>query len=342
MRCAWSSPSRDLLAREVRRFRPDVVHVHNFFPLLSPSIYEACAETGVPVVQTLHNYRIICPGALLMRGGRPCEECVTGSAWRAVRHGCYRDSRLATLPVAYMVQTHRARGTWHRRIDRFIALTRFARAKFVEAGLPAARIVVKPNFVEEAMPPTAPSGGVHPRALLIGRLSREKGVHVVAQAWKRLRVPLQVAGAGPMENLLRGARHPDVTLLGHLSRGEVATAIRDSSFVVLPSIWYEGFPLVVPEAFSAARPIVASRIGGIGELVEDGRTGLLVEPGDPEDLARKVAWMARHPTAARTMGQRARDEYLRRYTPEINYRQLARAYREVLARRRRAGARTPS
>ena len=328
--CTYSARTRRELSCVIRDFRPDIVHVHNFFPLLSPSLYDACQDAGVPVVQTLHNYRITCPGALLMRAGRVCEDCVTGSAYGAIRHGCYRGSRLATLPVAHMVETHRARGTWHLKVDRYIALTSFAKSRFVAAGLPASRITVKPNFPVGYPAIVSPVRVNDAPALFVGRLSTEKGIAVLMEAWKGLRVPLQVLGTGPMESALCALRHPKITVLGHCTPNAVSAAMKAAGFVVLPSISYEGFPMTLVESFSHARPVIASRIGSLAELVEDGATGLLAEPGDPEDLAHRVKWASEHPEAMRVMGIRAREEFERKYTPAINYRRLSEIYRETL------------
>ena len=166
----YSRPARDQLARVIGVFAPTVVHVHNFFPLLSPSVYDACRAGGVAVVQTLHHYRTICPGALLVRDGHPCEDCIGGSLYQAALHGCYRGSRIGSLGVSRMVDIHRRRGTWSRKVDRFIALSAFAKSKFVAAGLPADRIVVKPNFAEDR-----PVNGSPARAggLFVGRLRHD-------------------------------------------------------------------------------------------------------------------------------------------------------------------------
>ena len=328
LRCTYSKPARERLAATIDDFRPNVVHVHNFFPLLSPSIYDACRDAGVPVVQTLHNYRLICPGALLLRNGGVCEKCVGGSAYASVPHGCYRDSPAATLATAHMVETHRRRNTWHDKVDRFIALTEFAKAKFVAGGLPASRIVVKPNSLACEPSGHRPSPN-RTTALFLGRLSAEKGIATLASAWQGVRVPLRVAGTGPSAPDLANLQSQSVTLLGHLQPPAVAGEIDRASFLVLPSTWYEGFPMVLLEAFARARAVIASRIGALSELVCDGETGLLCEPGDASDLAAKVRWAAAHPQAMRAMGLRAREEYERNYTAEANYGNLMAVYRSV-------------
>ena len=329
LQCSYSTAARDSVRDVIQRFGPSVVHVHNFFPLLSPSIYDACRDEGVPVVQTLHNYRLICPGALLLRNGATCEKCVTGSAYRAVAHGCYRNSPLSTLPVAHMVQTHRRRATWTEKVDRFVALTNFAKAKFVEGGLPAERITVKPNSLLRTPVASRPSPNAPPSALFVGRLSVEKGVGTLAVAWRQLQVPLVVVGEGPMRDQLQGGGYGHVRLLGQSPAQVVTRHMQAATFVVLPSICYEGFPMALLEAYAHARPVIASRIGALAELVTDHETGLLCEPGDAEDLVAKVRWAAEHPDAMRGMGLRAREVFDREYTADANYARLSAIYRSV-------------
>lgn len=324
----YSPAARDTLARLLDEQRPDVVHVHNFFPLLTPSIYDACQTAAVPVVQTLHNYRLICPVATLRRNGAICEICVSANAYRSVLHGCYRDSRLGTLAVARMIQIHRRRGTWRNKVDRYIALTQFARSKFIEGGLPAEKIVVKPNFVVADHAP-APLPGQRKGGLFVGRLSPEKGIGVLLDAWRELDVPLCVAGDGPLLDEVRGQASPAVIPLGRLSATEVANEMRRAQFLVVPSEWYEGFPVVIAEAYARGLPVIASRLGSLAEIVEDGVTGLHVEPGDAGDLAAKVRWAVDHPDRMHRMGWQAHRRYEERYSPEVNHALLVAIYGEA-------------
>ena len=332
VQCVYSVPARRAMASAISDFRPDVVHVHNFFPLLTPSIYDACRDAHVPVVQTLHNYRIVCAAGNLLRDGRVCEQCLSRSAYGAVRHRCYRDSATATLPVAHMVETHRRRGTWHRKVDLFVALSEFAMAKFVQAGLPKSRIAVKPNGLA-ADPPWRPLHGDATSAVYAGRLSEEKGIDTLVEAWRELAVPLRVLGSGPMAPALRSLQNPHVSVLGHRPSNAVATELGEAMFVVMPSICYENLPLTLIESFAHARAVVASRIGSLAERVEHGRTGLLFEPGDAVGLANTVRWAADHPDEMRAMGLRAREVFEREYTPEANYRRLMAIYELATERR---------
>jgi glycosyltransferase involved in cell wall biosynthesis len=329
VRTAYSHPAREDAARVIAEFEPEVVHVHNFFPLLSPSVYDACRAAGVAVVQTLHNYRTICPGAELSRGGHPCEDCIGASPYHAALHGCYRGSRIGSLAVARMVNIHRRRGTWFKKVDRFIALSAFAKSKFVDAGFPADRIAVKPNFAEDRRV-TAPT--VRAGALYVGRLTREKGVDTLLRAWNGLEVPLRLVGDGAMRELVENAYGSGVVALGRRTPAEVATEMAQAAFLVLPSPVYENFPTVIAEAFCQGLPVIATRIGALAEIVDEGSTGLLFSPRDADDVATKVQWAHRHPEAMRIMGENARRVYEERYSPCVNFGQLAKIYEAAVVR----------
>jgi glycosyltransferase involved in cell wall biosynthesis len=338
MQAPYSRPARDELARIIVEFSPAVVHVHNFFPLLSPSVYDACRAAGAAVVQTLHNYRTICPGALLSRNGRPCEDCIGGSPYQAALHGCYRGSRVGSLAAARMVDIHRRRGTWSQKVDRFIALSAFAKSKFVAAGFPLDRIAVKPNFAEDrAVSVSEARAG----ALFVGRLSAEKGIATLLWAWEGLDVPLRVVGDGPLRGNVETATSSGIVSLGWRSPAEVAGEMALAAFLVVPSQVYENFPMVIPEAFCQRLPVVASRIGALAEIVEEGATGLLFSPDDPDDLAAKVRWAYLHPEAMRTMGANARKAYEEKYSPAVSFRQLGKIYRAAIEQSRHTGA-TPT
>ncbi|ACL59235.1 glycosyltransferase [Methylobacterium nodulans] len=321
----------------VRRFRPDIVHAHNTFPLISPAVHAAVRAAGPATVQTLHNFRVACAGAMLLRDGTPCETCLTGSPYAAVRHGCYRGSRVGSLAVARMIDWHRRAGTWSHSVDAFVALTEFARRRFIAAGLPADRIAVKPNGLADPGPPTdAPREGL----LFAGRLSREKGLETLAAAAARMRAPVEVAGDGPLRADLAGAA--GLRLLGNLTPAEVQHRMARAAALVVPSLWYEGLPMVVVEAYAAGTPVIASRIGALADLVEDGITGFLVTPGDPDDLARALDRVLADPAAARRMGAAARTAYARSWTEEATTASLLSIYRRALASRSLAGLQSAS
>ena len=329
----WSTGTRREFSQLLDREAPDLVHVHNTFFMISPSIYGACKEKGIPVVQTLHNFRWICPAFTLYRNGNVCEDCLNGSLWNGVRHGCYRSSKAATATVALILAWHRFMKTWEEGIDCYIALTEFSRRKFISAGFHPGKIVVKPNFVEIDPGPRTNTGDY---VLYAGRLSPEKGLGTLLRAWESLpaRCPLQIIGDGPervaLENQVRQRNILNINFRGSLSRTETIAAMKEARFVVVPSVWYEGFPMVIAEALACGTPVVCSRLGAMKEIVADRRTGLHFTPGDAEDLARKVAWAWNHPVEIFEMGCAARREYERRYTAGKNYTLLMEIYERIL------------
>jgi glycosyltransferase involved in cell wall biosynthesis len=326
-RAPWSREARMAMKQKLTEFAPDIVHVHNFFPILTPAIYAASRDAGVPVVQTLHNYRTICAGALLMRRGRPCEDCIGGSPYQAVLHGCYRGSRPASLAVARMIDIHQRQRTWQTKVDRFIALTEFSKSRFVKAGFPPDIISVKPNFIEDRITVAASRDC----ALFVGRLSPEKGIHTLLKAWNDLDTRLHIVGGGPLFDCFRSMDLPNIDLLGQLAVESVVDEMSQAKFLVMPSECYETFGLVMIEAFCHSLPVIASRLGAMEEIVEDGVTGLHFAPGDAVDLAAKVRWAVAHPEEMRRMGANARRVYEEKYTPETNYRQLMAVYEQTMA-----------
>jgi glycosyltransferase involved in cell wall biosynthesis len=327
-----SRRARSLVAGRLADTRPDIVHVHNFFPLLTPSVFEACADVQVPVVHTLHNYRLLCANGLLLRDGAPCELCVEGTSYNAVRYACYRESRLVSAPVARMISAHRKRGTWQTGVDRYIALTPFGKALFVRGGLPANKIVVKPNFAPEptASPVSARNSGY---ALFLGELTEHKGTRVLLDAWRNVPFDLHIAGDGPLTDLVREAASANdrIHYLGRLDRCGVEAELAGAAFLVFPSLLYETFGLALVEAFAQATPIVASRLGAAAQIVRDGETGLHFAPGDAADLATKAVWLVEHGREREAMGKRARDDFEREYTAARNLDLLLSVYADARA-----------
>jgi glycosyltransferase involved in cell wall biosynthesis len=333
----WSRKSLTEVRQVLLQDRPNVAHFHNTFPLISPAAYSACRNAGIPVVQTLHNYRLLCPTATFFREGKPCELCLGRKVpWPGVLHACYRDSRAATGVVAAMLMVHRALGTWTEMVDVYIALSEFSRSKFIEGGLPAAKIVVKPNFVDPD-PGTAREPTDY--ALFVGRLSREKGLGILLAAWKQIgdRIPLLVLGDGP----LRGEFEAQVNSLGlsqvrfggGVDRETVLAAMRRARFLVVPSECYENFPTIIVEAFACGIPIIAANLGATREMVVDQQTGLQFLPGSPEDLAAKVDWAWAHPSEMEALGQAGRAEYVAKYTGDRNLRMLTDIYARAMESR---------
>jgi glycosyltransferase involved in cell wall biosynthesis len=337
MGAVYSRRGKRRVALELARFRPDVMHVHNFFPLFSPAIYSAAHEAGVAVVQTLHNYRLVCPNALLFRDGHVCEDCVGRAVpLPGVVHACYRGSRLATVPVAAMLAAHRALGTWTNMVDAYIALTEFSRQKLTEGGLPAEKVAVKPNFVHPSPAVGRGDGGY---ALFVGRLSEEKGVSTLLAAWKELagEIPLRIIGDGPLAEIVKSASKElqAIEWLGRVSRDQVVAPMQRATLLIFPSIWYEGFPMSIVEAFAVGLPVVSSKIGAMSSLIQHRRTGLHFRAGDADDLVAQVRWARSHPDAVQEMRQSARKEFEAKYTGERNHEMLLNIYHTAIQRARR-------
>ncbi|WP_413803819.1 glycosyltransferase [Streptomyces iranensis] len=332
----WNPAVRAELAARLRTERPDVVHVHNVFPLLSPAVLAACADARVPAVATLHNYTQVCPPGTLQRDGRPCAECVGSAPLPAVRHGCYRSSRLATVPLAVSLSVNRRR--WWSGVERFFCISAAQRDVLVRAGMPAERLAVKHNFVPD---PGACRVGGGEHLLYLGRLAEAKGVTLLMAAWDEIAatggvgVPLVIAGAGPLEREVTGwaAGRDDVAFVGLLDPAECAKAIARSVAVVAPSTWQEAFGLVVVEAMAAGVPAVAAGHGAFVELVEDGVTGLLHRPGEPASVAACLRRIAAEPVLGREMGQAARLRYEQGFSPAVGLERLVEEYRTAIAGR---------
>ena len=322
----WSKQTEADVARSLKIFCPDLIHVHNTFPLVSPSVYWTASRANVPIVQTLHNFRLSCLQAMFLRNGRVCEDCLGRLPWRGVVRRCYRGSYTASAVAASTVTLHRVLGTFRSKIARYICLSQFSRRKFIEAGLPEELLSVKPNFV------TRP-GSHEPEdrrgALFVGRLAPEKGIDALRAALDMVEdLQLDVIGTGPEAPTLAG--HPRIRTHGWAGASAVEAAMRRASFLVVPSRCHETFGRVVIEAFANGLPVIASRMGALTELIEEGRTGMLCEPNSPQALAEKMAIARAHPNRMLKMGENARQVYLSNYTPELNYRQLMAVYGDAV------------
>lgn len=329
---AYSNKARLDFLDKLRAYCPDLVHVHNFFPLLTPSIYDACVDANIPVVQTLHNYRTICCGAYLLRDGKACEDCLGSSPYLGMWRQCYRQSFVASATLAHMISYHQYSGTWRTKVDAFISLTEFSKGVFVKGGFPADRIWVKPNFIADDLPARFQEtrGG----ALFVGRLSDEKGIKLLLAAWENITYPLKIAGDGPLRALVEKHPSPDVNYLGSLTSARVREEMAKSAFLVMPSIWYEGFPMVLVEAFASGLPVITSRLGSMAEIVSDGIEGVHFSPGDSVDLQQKIEWAIQHPNEMADMGVSAFKTYANKYTAARNYDQIINIYSHVINERK--------
>lgn len=326
----WNRQSYRELADLVRREHAEVVHFHNTFPLLSPSVYSAARSAGAAVVQTLHNYRLICPTAICYRDGHVCEDCVKRTVpWPAIVHRCYRSDRRASVVTSAMLAIHHARGTYTNDVDAFIALTEFSKSKFVEAGMPEKKIVVKPNFVSPDPGPGDGSGGY---CVFVGRLTESKGVGVLLKAWKQLRgdIQLKIAGDGEMASAVRDAAATDsrIHFVGRLPVDQIYDLMGHAAALIFPSVWYEGLPKTILESYARGTPVIASNLGSMSDLISDGRTGAHFAPGNPADLARTLTRLLAGNELA-TMRGTVREEFETYYTGEANYRMLMDIYESV-------------
>ena len=337
----WNSAQRKALRRLVLEIRPDVMHVHNVFPLLSPAIFGAASGVPTAVVNTLHNYRTVCPASLPLRNGRACTDCIEARSVRpALRHGCYRNSRLATLPLAASVAIHRRAQTYVRYVDAFIALTNFQKSVLAQGGLPKQHIYVKPNCYPET-PQPVPWDERDDKAVFIGRISAEKGVDTLVEAWRRLGAAapkLEIIGDGPEADRLQrstanGCRER-VIFVGRKAVDETRAHLSRAKLLIVPSTWFEAFPLVVCEAFAFGVPVAASQFGTFEEIVESPGAGRLFTAGDPANLFQTIAALWRDQAGLKQMGRLAYDEFVRKYSAQKNVETLQAIYESALETKR--------
>ncbi|MBN1356800.1 glycosyltransferase [bacterium] len=333
---AWSGRSYHAILEQIRTFRPDIMHVHNFWFVLSPSIFQAARSVGVATVLTLHNYRLVCPGGMMMRNFKSCELCVGKNPWRILIYRCYRNSLAASIARYRMMRLSEKRGIWVNDIDAYIALSEFARSKFIAGGLPRNRLHVKANGIADPLDPARRVSRGR-GAVYIGRLSPEKGVDQLLLAWKEMDYPLEIVGDGPLLETLRSSAPSSVTFTGRISHEEVFDHMERAAFMVFPSRCYEGFPVSVVESLAMGRPVIAPGHAALPEIIEDGVTGHLFVPGDVESLKDKILSFIRSPETAFQAGLKARETYLKRYTSDINYLKLMEIYQFALRQSRAAG-----
>jgi glycosyltransferase involved in cell wall biosynthesis len=322
----WKQQAYRELRSLIRTERPDVVHCHNLVPLISPAAYYACKAEGVPVVQSLHNFRLCCPAGTFFQNGAACHDC-GGELGQAVLRGCYRKSRVQTAAVTTMLGAHRAVGTFERVVDAYSAPSEFCADQVAQGGIPKEKITVRPNFLpSDAGVRTSSDDYV----LYVGRLCEEKGIRQLLRAWKRLQeIPLVIVGEGPLRAEAEQSAPASVTFVGALSPVETLARMKSARLLVFPSIGYETFGMVALESAACGVATVGSRLGAIPELIEDGRTGLLFDPHNRDEFVEKIDWAWAHPVAINEMGVAARRGYLRHYTAEQGYESLMRLYASV-------------
>lgn len=330
----WSRRGYNAMKKAIASFAPDVVHVHNDFPLLSPSIFWACHRAGVPVVHTMHNYRFACANAVLLRNNRPCEDCVGRFPWPALRHRCHSSSLSRTAAVSARNVLHRWLGTYKHEVHAYIALTGFSKDLLVRAGLPQERIFVKPNFQSIPWLPVLPR---LPRFVFAGWMVREKGLQLLLQAWQKVRPAgheLLVIGDGSERAALEQSCEQDARVVwcGPQSRQRVLELVSASRYAVVPSLVYENFPMSVLEALSAGTPVIAPGHGAFPRILSNDREGLLFSAGNSASLENALRTALAAPESVWTQWSvNARNRFLREYTEQENYAQLITIYQKAMA-----------
>ncbi|WP_221800278.1 glycosyltransferase family 4 protein [Oceanobacter mangrovi] len=329
--CVFSPSEFFRIRRVIKFFQPDVVHVHNYFPLISPAVFYACSSFSVPVVHTLHNFRAICPTALLSLDGMVNESSIYDGPWWAVKRRVYQGSAIGTFFLALMISFHRTLGTWEKRVDVFIALTEFNKIKYVQAGWPEEKIYIKPNFS------IGPGGDFPERqsyALYVGRLSEEKGIPFIVSAFRENpRLNLKIIGCGPLEMLVSG-KEKNIEYLGERSRDEVTDYMKSASCLVMASTWYEGFPMVIVEALSCGLPVVVPQRGNMSGVIKNGVTGLHYKPEDRDSFISEVSEVLSNIELRDELSKSALEEYRCQYTTSQNLESLESIYKVAITRSR--------
>lgn len=335
IQAAYNLGSARAIQKKIDYFSPHVIHVHNFTPLVSPSVFFVANKNKIPIIVTLHNYRLLCPSATLFYNNSIYEKSIhTFFPWDAVRKGVYRNSVLETAALAFITTVHNTLGTWRNRVDRYITLTSFAKDKFKNSSLSIAdeKLVVKPNFVENK------GRGESSRKnffLFVGRLTEEKGIRTLLKACEKSNFKLTIIGDGPLRKLVEDSAliNNNITYLGHQSSEIVLHSLKSCKALLFPSIWYEGFPITILEAFSTGTVVVASKLGGMAEIIQDHVNGLHFEAGNADDLVRKISEISEHAELSKIIEENAYATYLKYYTPQKNYEQLTAIYNEAIAQK---------
>lgn len=331
----WSLTEYRKFTAFLKKNKPTIVHVHNFFPLFSPSIYYACEKQKIPLIQTLHNYRLLCPSAMFLRENKICEKCLDGSIFNSVIHSCYRGSISQTIPIAGMITLNKILNTWNKKVDKFIALTEFAKSKFIQGGIREDKILIKPNFINS----TTNKIDIKEREkiiLFVGRLSKEKGADVLLEAWKLIEnkcgYKLVIIGEGPEEETLKNDYNgEDIVFKGSLNSNDVLENMRKCRYLVVPSIWYEGFPMTIIESYSVGTPVLGSNIGSLKEIITDGKNGYKFEAGSVKNLAVSLQKIINeNETNYHQIVETTISNFQKKYTEKVNYNTLIDIYNKAI------------
>jgi glycosyltransferase involved in cell wall biosynthesis len=322
----WSHKHYKAIRRLLRSERPNICHVHNFFPLISPSVFAACKSSRVPVVATIHNYRLMCANGLFLRNDMACEDCLSKTMFNGIKHACYRNSKSLTAIAAAAFEAHHALNSWNRNVTRFIALTSFMKEKLVQKGIESEKIYIKPNFIQSGNLPIRTQGE---HLLFVGRLDRVKGADMIKNiAESRPNIIIRVLGEGVLKDSFHGL--PNVKLLGQQPHEKVLEEISQCRAVVLPTRFYEGMPLSVIEAFACGKPVITTNHGALPEMVTPEITGWLFEPNNLEDLLRCVDQATSQNFDAASFEMACLDAYQTNYSVSENFDLLSSIYQSAI------------
>jgi glycosyltransferase involved in cell wall biosynthesis len=330
----YNKASAQKVKNAIRLFRPDVVHVHNWFVQASPAVFYAAAQSGVPVIMTIHNYRFVCANALLLRNNLPCELCVNKTfGTPGIRYKCYHGSAAESAMVTAITGIHKSLHTWQQKVHRYIVLTEFAKAKLLHSSFNVSpdKLVVKPNFIPD------PGEGSSQREdffLFAGRLSKEKGVQVLLEAFRELPSSrLVIIGEGPEKDAWQQAYSSaaNITFAGGQPREALLGMMKRCKAVLFPSLWYEGLPFIILEAFATGTPVIASNLGAMAGLIAPGRNGLHFGPGNVQELQQAISLFEKGGEDILTMNNGARQSYVQHYHPDIHYAAIMKIYESTIA-----------
>ncbi|MDA3798782.1 MAG: glycosyltransferase family 4 protein [Kiritimatiellae bacterium] len=340
----WNQKTYKEFKKILKKEKPDIVHCHNTFPLISPSIYWACSKEKVPVVQTMHNYRLLCLNAFLFRNNEICEKCIKRRfKLPGIVYKCYKNSFLGSFIVAEMLLFHTITGTWRNKVDKYIALTEFHKCKLIEGGLPREKIVVKTNFTEKVeLGELANSDNKY--ILFVGRLSKEKGCDIAIKAWHKLQsnndcknIKFFIIGDGPeKDNLINMTKDLKLTnsidFLEQQPKETVLEKMKNAECIIIPSLWYETFGLTIIEAFAQNCPVIASNIGSMASIINSRKTGILFEKGNSDDLSDKLHSLLTDSKRIEEIKLNQTKEFDQKYTSDINYNQLKNIYTSTISK----------
>ena len=326
----YSKKSEKIVDEKIKFTKPDIVHIHNFFPLWSPSILNSCKKNKIPVVMSIHNYRLVCANGALYRNGKICELCPKNGLHNAIYYRCYQDSLIKTLPVVNLISTFRKKKIWNK-MNKLIVNTEFAKKKFISFGIPEDKLAVKANFIEEDYKINDSESNKEDFIIYIGRLSKEKGLELLIKAWEKIDFKLKIFGDGPLKqkisNLIKN--NEKIELNNFIPNHEVSKQMAKAKFLIFPSEWYEGFSITLLEAFVNKLPVLSSNIGSMQEIIEDNINGILFKSGDVHDLIDKINKMIKNPDLLNNIKDKAYEKYQTLYSKKKNYEILVNIYKEI-------------